>query len=275
MLKSSTLRPGLLVSLKTTLKGNVDYAKETIAEDHTTDDGAREAEWKTKRTVHNPDEHERAVEVRGKARSLITGTCVPSLFGYLCPNTQQEQFELALREANRLVDEFNDTATRERIGFYVLTGRIANDDLSAIRAIRSEVADLIAELETNVQKLDVKAIRATASKGVGLSKMLTDSGSKPLQEAIDAARKAANGFAAQLKDAGTQAALVVDQATIASLRESRGAFLDFGEQADIEAAPIVERALDLVPDETEIACDLPPDEIEAPVQAVAIPVIEF
>ncbi len=44
-IQSTTLRPGLLVSFKTSIRGNVSYTKKTLESEHITDDGAQEARW--------------------------------------------------------------------------------------------------------------------------------------------------------------------------------------------------------------------------------------
>ncbi len=67
-IQTSTLRPGLLVSLKSTVSGNVKYARETIEEEHVIETGAATSEWNTRRTVSDPAEHDAAIKARGKCR---------------------------------------------------------------------------------------------------------------------------------------------------------------------------------------------------------------
>ena len=71
----TTLRPGLLVRLSTSIKGNVRYSVTELEGDHLTDAGERKARWETERTVRDPDEHQRATKARSKARSVIAGVC--------------------------------------------------------------------------------------------------------------------------------------------------------------------------------------------------------
>ena len=87
----STLRNGLLVSLKTSVTGNVSYIKRDIETDHVTEDGHLAAKWETERTIVDPGEHEAAIKVRSKARALVTGVCVASAFGLLCPGVRCKQ----------------------------------------------------------------------------------------------------------------------------------------------------------------------------------------
>src|SRR5262245_61966497 len=129
MLNTSTLRPGLLVSLKTTITGNVRYRKETIEGEHITTEGEQKASWNTERTISDPAEHDAAVKARTVARTAITRVCSASAFGLLCPESKAADLEQAVREARAVADRFNSTATLTRLSVYVITGRVAADDV--------------------------------------------------------------------------------------------------------------------------------------------------
>jgi len=163
-MKSTTLRPGLLVSLKTSLRGNVSYAKTVIEAEHKTDDGAEQARWETERRIQNPAEYERAKTVRSKAGSLIRSVCAHSAFGLLCPESKAEELSAAITSAHQLVDEFNRAAEPSRVGVYVITGRVAPDDVEAVKAINSEIRDLLAAMSEGVKNVDVKTIRDAADR---------------------------------------------------------------------------------------------------------------
>jgi len=151
----STLRPGLLVSLKTSIHGNVAYSKRTIEEDHVTATGAKLAVWETERKITDPQEHERAVKARSAARNIIVGVCSPTAFGLLCPSDNADKLADAIAKARVVADEFNATAGVSRLGVYVITGRVAQDDVEAVRAINSEVRELLEDMEEGVRNLDV------------------------------------------------------------------------------------------------------------------------
>ena len=138
-----TLRPGFLISLKTSVRGNVQYAKRDLTQETLTEDGKAVVEWETKRTIADPAEYKKAGEARSKARSIIGSVCVSSAFGLLCPEKAQEELDRAVRDAHKVVDDFNSTATLTRVSVYVMVGKIAADDVEAVKAINSEVSDLI------------------------------------------------------------------------------------------------------------------------------------
>jgi len=242
-MKTSTLRPGLLVSLKTTLVGNVQYAKQVIESEHTTKEGKAKAKWETERTIHDPIEHEAGVKARGKARSTITAVCSNSAFGLLCPETDSDKLEQAIAEARTIAEEFNATAALSRITVYVITGRIAQDDVEAMRAINSEVRDLLSQMQDGVKNLDVAVIREAANKAKNIGNMLTPDAQVRMQFAIDAARKAAR----EIVKAGEGASIEVDKTVIRKITEARTAFLDFDGESEIKAPVAEGRAVDLEP----------------------------
>jgi hypothetical protein len=251
----TTLRPGLLVSLNTRVTGNANYIRRDIETEHTTDDGARRAKWETERTITDPAEYEEAGKVRSMARTLIARCCAASSFGLLCPNTNADKLDKAIAEARALADDFNSRATLTRVQVYVIAGRIAQDDVEAVRAINSEVSDLLNRMEQGVRNLDVETIRDAAKRAKALGSMITPEASERLEKAISTARDAARNIV----KAGEAAAVEIDQRALRAITESRTAFLDLDTPAAEIAAPTVTgRALDL-------------DTTPAPVKAEAAP----
>jgi len=239
----STLRPGLLVSLKTSIKGNVSYFKTTIEGDHIKSDGSKEATWETTRKIVDPDEHERAQQARSKARHIVASVCSASEFGYLCPAEKKDKLDAAIAEARKVADEFNETATVSNVGIYIVCGRVEQSDVEAVRAINSEVRDLLDAMQDGLRNLDVKAVRAAAKKAKGLGQMLSDDASEKITTAIEAARKSAKAIV----KAGEGAAVEIDNDTIKSIGQQRVAFLDLSDTVEVEA-PVntgTGRALDL------------------------------
>jgi len=159
-MRTSTLKPGLLVALATRVDGGVNYKRVDLDQEHTTDDGSKMARWETTRTIEDPAEFDRATKLRGKCRSLITAVCSASDFGLLCPASREAELDAAMTEATRLADEFNRSAARSCVSVYVLKGRIAQDDAEAVRAIGSEVRGLLDQMERGIQAASPEAIRA-------------------------------------------------------------------------------------------------------------------
>jgi hypothetical protein len=257
-MNKSTLRPGLLVSLKTSIHGNVNYRVNEITRDYTDESGARRAKWETERTILDPREHEEAIKVRSRCRSLVVGVCSNSSFGLLCPEVWEGRLNDAVEEAQTLAREFNDAAALTRIGVYVLVGRIAADDAEAVRAINDEVRELLADMERGIVRLDPAAIRAAAVKVRGLGTMLSDDAARRVSGAIAAARDAAK----LIVKAGESAAVEIDRAAIEQITRARVAFLDLDEVAEIAVPATVGRGVDLGP--------MTPEEVDELLSSVAV-----
>lgn len=242
---SKTLRPGLLVALKTSIAGNVKYRKAVLEAEEIDASGTLTAKWETEKTVVDAAEQEAAAQARNKARNVVASVCAVTAFGYLCPEAAEDKLKGALKEANRVVEAFNDTAKLTRVYFYAITGRVAPDDVEAVKAINAEVRTLLAEMEKGVATCDVKVIRKAATEAKQLGEMLSADAQGRITYAIEAARTAAR----QIVKAGETAALEVDRATIAKLTECRTAFLDLDDAGEI-ATPFEQgRAVDLDSDE--------------------------
>lgn len=200
---NTTLKPGLLVSLKTTITGNVSYFRKTIEGEHVTANGELRASWETEKKVLNAAEHDLAKKARADARNAISAACSISAFGLLCPVDNEAKLKEAIGKAQDIVNSFNQTATLSEIALYVIVGRIADDDADAEKAINSEVLDLLMEMDAGLEAKDVKATRDACNKARYLLAMLTEAPARALQGAIDASREAAskivkNGDAAEV-----------------------------------------------------------------------------
>lgn len=240
---TSTLRPGLLVSLKTTLTGNTKYIKQTIEGEHITDAGEQRARWETERVVSDPAEKELADKARGRCSTLIRSICAKSAFGLLCPLADRDRLMAATAAAREVAAEFNSVAKLSRLSVNVMVGEIAQDDVEAVKAINSEVRDLLAEMEDGVQRLDVKAVRDAANRARSVGQMLSPDAQVRLQFAIDAVRAQATA----INKAGDAAAVEIDKRTLRTLAEARTAFLDLDEAQEVKAPKAKAVAVDFDP----------------------------
>lgn len=238
-LATSTLRPGLLVSLKTSCRGNVKYDKLDLDEEHV---GVRaKAKWETTRTIEDLEEYERAKKAQSKARSIISSVCSWSAFGLLCPEADAWKLEDAMLKAREVVDEFNATAQLTRVHVYVIAGKIAQDDVEAVKAINSEVRELLDAMTRGVERLDVKAIRDAATKAKQLGSMLSPEAEARIRIAIDTARDVAK----EIVKAGEAAAIEIDQRAVRKITEQRTAFLDLGDEVQVAKPQADARAIDM------------------------------
>lgn len=288
-MKSTLLRPGLLVSLRTTIKGGVSYQKRTIEPEHAQGAGTV-ATWETTRQVQDADEHARAVVARGAARTAIIRTCIAGNW-LVCPAANEDKLRAGIEEACEIAAKHNETANCTCVEVYAIVASFASDDEQATRAIGSEVRDLIADMERAVRNADPEAIREAANRARTLSGMLGDGTQAKVSAAIAEVRRVARDIVSRVEKAGEVAADVVRDVKLEALAGARFAVLDMlgeTEEPMQEVAPVAGRSVDLEPEPLEPlqAWDqqdpnvgtLEPEESTndaAPVALAAAPAFEF
>lgn len=233
MTEFQTLRPGLLVSMFTSVEGNVTY--HNIDRDVQRLDKTEVTEIHTRKQVNDVEEQERATKQRTKIRGLILSQCISTAFKgtLLCPNDNEAALRDAIAEGRRLAEEFNATARTTRIEFYVYVGIIAQDDVETVRAITATIRQLMDDMQQGLKTLDVKMIRDAANKANDAGKLLTPEAGSRLESAIQASRVAARKIA----KAGEQAAKQVDRQALAKVKMARNSFLDLDVAPKAAAKP--------------------------------------
>jgi hypothetical protein len=256
-MKSTLIRPGLLVSLKTNVRGGVTYQKHDLEPDATTEEGVAHAKWETTRRIANVEEFKAAATVRNKCRSLIVTACCPSSFGLLCPIAKETQLREAIDAAQVIADEHNAKATHTRVEFYVITGRVADNDEQAARALGSEVRDLLGAMERGVRAADPKAIREAANKARLMAGVLSVEVQGKVAAAIAEVRAVARDIVQRVGVSGERAADVVDKLKLDALTNARFAVLDItgDDGGGFVESTVVGRAIDLGGDDNDDAGD--------------------
>lgn len=249
-MKTSVLKPGYLVSLKTTIKGGVNYKRIDIETAHYDETGAKVEKWETAKEIPDPEEFEQATIARGKARSVITAVCCASSFGLLCPTANGNMLFDAIEEARKIADAHNGKSTRTHVEVYALVGEVAQNDVEAARAIGAEVRDLLDAMTAGIKAADPAAIREAANKAKNLGGMLSPEVAAKVSAAIVQAREAARAIVKRVEKAGETAADVVSECSTARIDAARFAFLDLDEGESETTAPTA-RGIDYEPEPTD------------------------
>jgi hypothetical protein len=234
MSDTRTVRPGLLVALSTSIRGNRRYETQEIEGPHKDDQGELVSRWETTRIVEDPEEYTRAIDVRSKARGVIVNNCAATAFGLLCPLDREQKLRDGVAEAQLIAARFNATASISSVEVRVIIGRVEQDDVAAVRAITSEVSNLLQDVELGIAKMDPTAIGKACDKARDIGTMLEPEAKERLQGAIDAARVVKRQMV-KLEKAGELAKIVVDQQLLDTVASARTSFLDLDECADIAA----------------------------------------
>lgn len=238
MSNASVIRPGLLVSLKSTIAGGVSYQRINLDAD-VAGDGDSKADvtrWETKRVIDDKAEHDAAVKCRSAALATIRKVCSVTSFGLLCPASQEGALDAAIVSARRLVDAHNEVATHTRIGVYALKGRVASDDAEAARAITQEVASLVSRMDAGIKAFDPAAVREAADRARELSGMLSEEKQAKIDGAIAQARAAARAIVKRVQKEGEDRSVVLMDIQRGQIESARIAFLDLtgGDDAPTE-----------------------------------------
>lgn len=232
MSNASVIRPGLLVSVKSTVVGGVSYQRIDLdAEGWPVDKGQEVTRWETRRVIEDAAEHEAATKVRSKALAEIRKVCSSTSFGLLCPNEQEGALDAAVAAARRMVDEHNGVAKHTRVGVYVLKGRVASDDAEAARAITEEISTLVSKMDAGIKSFDPKAIREAADRARELSGMLSEEKQEKLSAAIAQARAAARTIVKRIEKEGETRETVLLDIQRGQIESARIAFLDLSDDA--------------------------------------------
>ena len=235
------IKPGVLVSLKTRIRGNVKYQKRDIEYAHTDEYGYQRSAWETHKIVFDPAEQTSASQVCSRARYLVARLCASTDHGLLCPDERVDDLNEAIAEARRLAAEFNATATYTQVEVNVVRGRVIADDMETARAIFSEQERFLQEITEGLQRLDVKEVRAVCKRALSAGQILSPNANATVKAAVAAARGACN----RIVEAGEQVAVEIDQATLDTLSMARNSFLDFDfEEVESDQPELLGRSLD-------------------------------
>lgn len=233
--KLNVLKPGLLVALKTSVRGGVAYVRKDL--DSQQEEGSKLQRWETEKRIENVEEFDAATAARSKARTLVASVCSSSSFGLLCPQTNEKQLDDAIAAAKAVAALHNSNASHTQVEVFVIVGRIAQTDEEAARAIGSEVKDLLDQMKDATKRGDVEAIREAANKARELGAILSDDVSKQVSGAIEEARRNARELVKRVQKDGENVADVIRDLYIQKIDTARSSFLDLDEGEKKSVAP--------------------------------------
>lgn len=235
MEKTQVMRPGILVALKTSMNGGVQYTRRDLEE---AKDGTL-ARWETERLMDDPAEHKLAQVTMSAASNAISRLCVRTGFGLLCPTDREDELDKAIAAARLTVDEWNLTASHTWISVNAVKGRIADNDEEAVRALLAEATELVRRMDDGLGRADVRMIREAANKARALVDIMGDDAGDKVTEAVKAARKAAREIVRRVGVEGETAQQVVTKVNRDAFDKARFTFLDTAE-SELEALPAID-----------------------------------
>ncbi len=239
MHQPTPIRPGLLISLSTSVKPrHADAIKSTreLIESRTLPDGSLYERWKKTKTILDPKEWKRAGQARLRVRALVKAACAQTAFGFICPAEEQEQLDANLRQADREVAEFNRTSQHYEVRWQYLAGEIKADDAEAVRAIREQVGGILEDLESATKAGDVESIRDLCGQAQQMERLLEQKSTARGQvgRAVEAGRKIARAVVKQVQKAGEKIEGVLTEEQRSPISLARFAFV---QRVDLDDEP--------------------------------------
>lgn len=230
-----TIKPGYLVSVKTTLRGGVKYEREDIRNEHKKD-GSKEEEWRTVKTVTNEEEFKAAEKQRAKIAALVSSRCKLTPFGLICQEEDIEELYMAKELAELMVDEWNTSAKHTIMTLNVLPVCISTDDERVARDIAKQMRDLAKQMKDAVRAGDVEAIREAAKTAATMKEMFGEEEKARVSLAIKAARDAAKIITKQVIKNKEKIEAVLPTLKLGPISKMRFVFADIPEDGQKKAS---------------------------------------
>jgi hypothetical protein len=250
MSDTRTVRPGLLVVLRTRIDGGVDYETEVVDAAHKDEIGQLVSEWNTRKTVTDAEVFAQAKKVQSECRGKIVNVCAATAFGLLCTLDREDALRAGVMEANTIAAKWNSSNPVSRVQVNVIIGKVEQDDVAAMKAITDQVNQLMIGMEKSIVDGDPTAIGKFCDQARDISQMLEPEAMAFVREGIDAARIVKRQIN-KLAKSGETAKIVVDQKVLEKVTSARTAFLDLDTFGEVEHVDAEAPALDLEPEALE------------------------
>ena len=159
------------------------------------------------------------------------------------------ELDQALGESRELVLTFNGSAVHTRIDVWCIRGQIVESDTDAAKAISSEIAAILADMQQGIVDRDAAAIRESARKARALGGMLDEASAEKVSKSVEKARAAAKEIVKTIEERGHANLILVADSYVNEIATARTAFLDLEEPTQATEgemlAPVLPKGLDL------------------------------
>ena len=197
------LKPGVLVVVKSSVRGGAEYDRQELSTDGLDPAGAKQIRsWQTVQRVSDPDELAEARRVRGYAVGAIWNRASVTPYGLIVSDDRLEALAEAVERARERVDAFNAKARHVRVTLRVLKTRLVPEEAS--EAFEAEAEETLEDLEARVdaESLDVEETRKAADRATALAEVLDGSLASRVLAKIQEARAAATAAAREARGDG-------------------------------------------------------------------------
>lgn len=236
-MRTSILRPGFLVNVKSKVETGVRYQRREISQDQASASDSVVTKYEVTKIEPDPAETKRAQQARGKACSEILKVCVQSRYVDICPTERKAELDAAEARALQIVAAHNASAVTTRIFFYPSAWLMADPSEATIRKISQEMVDLLNDMATGIDRADPVLIGEAATRASEMVGMLAEEQVKTVVDAVEQARKAKRDITRRVGKKGEEIAAVLRDVQRGAIEKARFAFMDVD---DVPNAPASE-----------------------------------
>lgn len=221
------LRPGFLVCFSTRVENGVEHLKSQVREE-VLPDGAVRKEWQAATIIHDPEEFKAVSVLRSRVRNIMKGVTTNTGFALMCPREDEQRLSAAITEMDALALGWNETSKVYKLRVSTVLAEIAENKADAIKAIKSEVVDLLARMEAATRAGSVRDIRAAANEAaqkVALLDLESEDGDDEIAQALAVARGVARKIVKRVEKGGEDLAAVLEQQNLEPIAAARLRFI--------------------------------------------------
>lgn len=219
------IKPGILVALRTSVRGGYEYRRTELGTE-VLPDGSERTTWETERFVLDPEELERANETRSIARKVVKQVCTQTPWGLVCGDDREDELDEVLAHARSLAAAHNAEAEHTTVHLSAMLGRVARDEEEAVEAIRQEISHLLDDATQALANGDVEGVRQLANKGKAMGRLLEDESEAAgaVEDAVKGMRATARSIVKRVEKAGEDLEAVLDAKAFEPISHARFVF---------------------------------------------------
>lgn len=191
-------------------------------------------------TIINPLEHEAAKKLGGQIGYMLRRMGTRIVDGVIAfPIRTEEAFDSEHDKARDMARAFNSSSTHWKVlvnAFKLDASSPADEEIMA-RKVAYEVQQLMAEMKSALDSLDVDRIREVATEAKAKALAIAPGVQQgALYAAVESARKAATKASRDLKDKGKQIELIRRELDTSAIESARFMFLELAVPEEVDAS---------------------------------------
>ena len=219
-----TLKPSYLILSRVSRAGGVSFKHSNESEEIVEDRAVKE--WQVQRSIPSVKELKRANNTVAYLRRQLEKSCYKMGSALVCAKENRPAFDAAVKLVHDTVLQTNLALEHCKLYASFVVAEIVTDDQEAAVALKQDISELAAKLDTAIKAADVKAIRQTIQDMKGLESLVPEVQSEKLKAAVKVAKQFAHAIVIQAEKKGQEIEEVKAEIDLSPIDEFRFAFLE-------------------------------------------------